>query len=207
MSSPSRWLLSALQSEPRPLGSGCRASAYFRGRPALCIRAELGDPGPARTALVGQALPSANSRPETRYSALGMAHYKMLPALVLVALQAALAQSGGASWKGVLRDAAGKPVAAAGVELRGAAVARCRTDGKGVFELREMASGSYALFVEWHGTNWVGSAPVEIRAGARRTESLRLTAEGHVRIDSGTVDAAAATGGEQLSGGQVSALP
>ena len=140
-----------------------------------------------------------------------MAHHQTLPALVLVALQAVLAQSGGASWKGVLRDAAGKPVAAAGVELlelHGAGVApHCRTDGNGVFELREMASGSYALLVEWQGANWAGSTPVEIRAGARRTESLRLTADGHVRIDPGGVDAAAATGGEQLSGGQVSALP
>ena len=136
-----------------------------------------------------------------------MAHKKMLPALALAALQAALAQSGGASWKGILRDAAGKPVAAARVELHGAAVARCRTDSNGIFELREMASGSYALQVEWQGKNWAGSAPVEIRAGARHTESLHLTADGHVRIDPGAIDAAAATGGEQLSGGQVSALP
>src|ERR1035441_10915735 len=100
-------------------------------------------------------MPSAAS-PETRYAAFGMAHHQTLPALVLVALQAALAQSGGASWKGVLRDAAGKPVAAAGVELlelHSAGVApHCRTDGNGVFELREMAPGSYALLVEWQGT-------------------------------------------------------
>jgi hypothetical protein len=134
-----------------------------------------------------------------------MAHFKLLPALLLAALQGALAQSGGASWNGVLRDAAGKPAAAAGLELRGAGEAlRCHTDANGAFELREIASGRYLLSVEWQGAKWTASAPVEIRAGARRTESLRLTADGHVSIDPG---AAPATGGEQLSGGQVSALP
>src|ERR1019366_6244206 len=89
----------------------------------------------------------------------------------------------------------------------GGGVWRCRTDGNGAFELREIAAGRYSLVVEWQGAKWTGSTPVEIRAGARRTESLRLTVDGHVRTDAGTPDAAGATGGEQLSGGQVSALP
>jgi hypothetical protein len=137
-----------------------------------------------------------------------MTDNRLLPALVLVVVHGALAQSDPGSWKSILRDAAGKPAAAAVVEMRGAGSAlRCRTDGNGAFELREIAAGRYSLVVEWQGAKWAGSTPVEIRAGARRTESLRLTVDGHVRTDAGTPDAAGATGGEQLSGGQVSALP
>jgi hypothetical protein len=137
-----------------------------------------------------------------------MTDHRLLPALVLMVVHGALAQSGPASWKSTLRDAAGKPAPAAQVELRGAGeTLRCRTDANGAFELRQVAAGRYSLVVEWQGANFVGSAPVEIRAGASRTESLRLTADGDVRIDAGAPDAAAATGGEQLSSGQVSAMP
>ncbi|MCX6629582.1 MAG: TonB-dependent receptor, partial [Candidatus Solibacter sp.] len=140
-----------------------------------------------------------------------MMDHRLLPVLLLVALHEGLAQSGGGSWRSTLRDAAGKLAAAASVELRGAGVPlRCRTDDNGAFELRELAAGRYSLLVEWQGATYAGSTPVEIRAGARRTERLRLTADGQVRVEAGATgaaDATGATGGEQLSGGQVSALP
>jgi TonB dependent receptor len=137
-----------------------------------------------------------------------MISQRLLPALALVALHGALAQNEPGSWKSILRDVAGKPVAAAAVELRNGGVAlRCTTDGGGAFELREMAAGRYTLLVEWQGAKWAGVMPVEIGAGVRRSELLRLTEDGHVRMEAGAPGAATATGGEQLSGGQVSALP
>src|ERR1017187_711354 len=130
--------------------------------------------------------PHLPASPETRYAAFGMTGNRLLPALVLVAVQGALAQSDSGSWKGILRDAAGKAAAPAGVGVPGAGEAlRCRTDGNGAFELRDMVAGRYSLVVEWQGANWVGSAPIEIRAGARRSESLRLTADGQVRTEAG----------------------
>jgi hypothetical protein len=89
-----------------------------------------------------------------------MTDNRLLPALVLVVAHGALAQSGPGSWKSILRDTAGKPAAIAVVEMRGAGSAlRCRTDGNGAFELRDIAAGRYSLVVEWQGANWVGSAP------------------------------------------------
>src|ERR1035441_4918129 len=66
----------------------------------------------------------------------------LLSALVLVVVHGALAQSDPGSWKSILRDAAGNPAAVAVVEMHGAGSAlRCRTDGNGAFELREIAAG------------------------------------------------------------------
>src|ERR1039458_4874841 len=97
---------------------------------------------------------------ETRYAAFGMTDNRLLSALVLVVVHGALAQSDPGSWKSILRDAAGKPAAAAVVEMRGAGSAlRCRTDGNGAFELREIAAGRYSLGGGGRGATGGGGPP------------------------------------------------
>ena len=126
-----------------------------------------------------------------------------LAALVLLLPYAATAQPQAASWKGTLRDAEGAPVAAE-LQLRGPnAGITARSNPQGQFEFSDLAAGHYALSVILAGARWTAAAPVEIQAGARRTDSLRLTAGSQVRLEAETL----ATGGEQLSSRQVSALP
>ena len=121
-------------------------------------------------------------------------------------LAVALAQPAG-SWKGTLRDSAGKPVADARIELRGAMTAQCRTAVDGAFTFLDLVPGQYSLVVQTGASTAVLSSPMVIDAGAARKESLRLTSDGGVALVAAAETAAETAGGEQLSGRQVSALP
>ena len=127
-----------------------------------------------------------------------------LAAFALILPPSVPAQHDPANWKGVLRDAAGQPVAAQ-LRLRSSNGGfETRSNPQGQFEFRDLAPGSYTLSIVLAGAQWSTATPVEILAGARRTDSLRLTGGAEIRVDA---EAPLATGGEQLSGGQVSALP
>jgi carboxypeptidase family protein len=119
-----------------------------------------------------------------------------------------------ASWRGVLRDNAGKPVGTATVNLSSIGGDRhysARTSASGEFALVEIVAGDYDLSVESGGKTWGGARPVVvvIKDGALLTSALQLMSQApEVRIlPSGEASSAQASGGEHLSSGEVSSLP
>jgi hypothetical protein len=132
---------------------------------------------------------------------------RCLGALLLLAAGAVAAQTVRSSWRGALVDAAGRRIAGARIELRSEhAAAAARTASDGTFEFVDLAPGRYTPRVEWSGGSATG-AVVEVADGAHRTESLRVAAGGTLALEAAGTAVAGATGGEQLSGRQVSALP
>jgi hypothetical protein len=77
------------------------------------------------------------------------------------------------------------------------------TSTEGLFEFHNLDPGRYLVKVEWSARVSTVQPEVEIIAGSRRNESIRLTGPGTAILQSESE----ATGGEQLSGRQVSALP
>lgn len=125
-------------------------------------------------------------------------------ALILLCVLPCLAQGNPASWRGMVRNTSGQAVPGAKVEMRstGASITAV-TSAEGVFEFRDLGAGLYSVKVEWGGGVSNVQAEVEITPGSRRNETLRLTGPGTAVLQSESE----ATGGEQLSGRQVSALP
>ncbi len=122
----------------------------------------------------------------------------------LIAAASMVGQTDTASWRGVLRDSDGRPVAAAQIELLGQRRSvKASTGADGAFEFRDIAAGRYSLRVDRQGAPVSGSE-IEFSAGIPRSDSLRLTANG-VTVEA--AKASDATGGEQLSSRQVSGLP
>ena len=117
-----------------------------------------------------------------------------------------------ASWRGVLRDAAGKPVGAATVTLNSTSGDRrytARTLAGGDFVLSEIIPGDYQLSVETTVNTWRSANPVVIPDGTALTSTLQLSSPAlEVRVlPSSKESAAQASGGERLSSGEVSSLP
>ena len=124
--------------------------------------------------------------------------------LLSLALPAMWAQSAPATWKASLWDVAGQPVSAAHVILRaGEKSLSAVTSTEGVFEFHAIPAGRYAVNVEWSEGRATAPGPVEIAPGAQLQQGLRLTAASGVLLQA----EAQATGGEQLSSKQVSAMP
>ncbi len=124
--------------------------------------------------------------------------------LLPLLLQSLFAQTAPASLTGSLRDAAGQPVALAKVKLRvESKEVETLTGTDGGFEFRAIAAGKYSIAVEWGGSTVVTPNQLELAPGAQLRQSLRLTAAGGVVLQADSQ----ATGGEQLSGKQVSAIP
>ena len=133
--------------------------------------------------------------------------WRLLPVLLTVLFPAS-AQDRAGSWQGTLRNSAGQSLPDARIELRSAgASAECRTAADGAFDFPKLGPGRYAVAVQWSGGTAALSSPVTIEPGVRRKESLRLAGEGRLMAVAPAESAAEATGGEQLSGRQVSALP
>lgn len=135
-----------------------------------------------------------------------------LPSLIAAILLASGANAlAGASWSGVLVDAAGKPVAAAVLTLHAAAGGQdytATTDTNGKFEFKAMAAGSYEVSATISGEGWKAPAPMLIKDSDALTAGLRL-APAH-ELHSSLPESAAsaqASGGEHLSGTEVSSLP
>jgi len=116
------------------------------------------------------------------------------------------------SWAGVLRDKNGSPVADAIINLQAKSSDRsytARTSTGGDFMFAYLAPGSYQLFVTLAGKTYVAASPMAIEAGKNLTALLTLSwQEGTVVVLADReATAAAASGGEHLSGGEVSSLP
>ena len=116
------------------------------------------------------------------------------------------------SCTGVLRDKSGNAIAGAIVTLRakpedpGFAV---KTSPHGEFSFQAIASGSYQLSVTLAGKTYAAASPVTIAPGKALTATLELSLqEGTVLVSVAQAPTSAqASGGEHLSGGEVSNLP
>jgi hypothetical protein len=115
------------------------------------------------------------------------------------------------SWKGVVRDASGRPVDGARVELRGVVSAKVlvsSTDAEGRFAFTEIKPVRYFLAVHWQGRAAVSPVALEFRAGANLEAGLRISADFQLLFDAAAAGSApAASGGEQLSSREVSSIP
>src|SRR5262245_32354118 len=124
-----------------------------------------------------------------------------------------------ASWSGAVRDAGGKPVAGAVVELRLNGEPRPKYEATsavdGTLVARAIDPGSYDIVVNLNGQSWKAATALEVKVGEVLAIGLRLVLEGgaaRVQIETiaakeGEKKAAQGSGGERLSSEEVSSLP
>jgi hypothetical protein len=139
---------------------------------------------------------------------------RLLGLVVFVALVVAPCSFSAPTWNGILRDAAGKPVADAKVILRAGAGDRTyevRTTASGAFVFAGIETGTYTLAAEAASKVWTASKPIVIAEGNPPYLELTLSA---TDLTLGVAVAGAApgsekkgTGGEHLSSKEVSGLP
>ncbi len=116
------------------------------------------------------------------------------------------------SWKGVVRDAAGKPVSEAIVTLRANGAASefvAKTSANGEFVMIGIAAGSYSATVRLADKQWAAANAVIFPEGAALTASLNLSPQGQILRVTMPAEGAASqgSGGEHLSSEEVSSLP
>jgi len=142
------------------------------------------------------------------YVSIGAAH--LLALFILAAARPALAAS---SSTGTLRDHDGRPVSGATVTLRVARSQRTSqstTGEDGAFGFAGLAAGDYEVSASREGKTWTAASPVSIKDGITLTIVLELGGQGELRVVSAQESAgggAQASGGQNLSSGQVSSLP
>src|SRR5215468_1312234 len=124
-----------------------------------------------------------------------------------------------ASWSGAVRDAGGKPVAGAVVELRLNGELRPKYEATSAVDGTLVATaidpGSYNIVVNLNGHSWKAATALEVKVGEVLAIGLRLVLEGgaaRVQIETiaakeGEKKAAQGSGGERLSSEEVSSLP
>jgi hypothetical protein len=141
------------------------------------------------------------------------AHIHLLGAVVLVFIAEWAAAATSASWSGVLRDAAGSTVAAATITLKGSSGATAftaTTSPTGEFVFPAIIPASYKISVTTTAAGTYKSAnPVDIQDSTRLTWSLQLSSpdQALVSVQEASTAPAQASGGERLSGSEVSSLP
>jgi len=116
------------------------------------------------------------------------------------------------TWRGVLRDHAGKPVGGATVGLRGLSEPlqySAQTSSNGEFLLPDIKIGVYGVAVEVAGRTYTAEVPITSSAGPVFAADLELPAQGQTVAVVTTAEnkAAKTTGGEKLSAEEVSSLP
>ena len=116
-----------------------------------------------------------------------------------------------ASWSGVLRDSAGKPIVEARVKLQSKSRDReyaVRTSASGAFAFTGLEPADYQLSVEAAGNTWSAAKPVTIKDGDKLTTSLQVLSQPpelrQLPVEEISVQS---SGGEHLSSGEVSSLP
>jgi hypothetical protein len=109
-----------------------------------------------------------------------------------------------ASFRGILRDAAGRPVPHATIALAGKNVrSESRTGANGAFEFAGIAPDRYTLRVRSAAGNC--DADVRLDSGTHLNGAVQVSAEGRCTLPQSTQ--AEGTGGEQLSSKEVAGLP
>ena len=117
-----------------------------------------------------------------------------------------------ASWSGVLRDAAGKPIGEATVRLRSKSANHdyaATTSASGSFAFTGIGATDYDLSVEAAGNTWHAAHSLLIKDGDTLTASLQVLSQPpELRLLPASEEASPqASGGERLSSGEVSSLP
>lgn len=139
---------------------------------------------------------------------------RLLVSLVLLALALAPTSYSAIAQNGILRDAAGKPVAGAKITLRASTGDRtyeARTSANGAFVFAGVVAGTYTLAAESAGKTWTAAKPVVIAEDSAANLELTLSAQDQTLgvAAAGPPQEAAkkSTGGEHLSSEEVSGLP
>ena len=132
--------------------------------------------------------------------------------LLMSVLAAATDQPPSASWVGLLRDDARLPVSGAVVELHAVGTPRIYsavTEATGSFRFDRIDPGKYSVSVKSQGKTWTLPRPVDVVASAKVAFDLELSLTGQALsvVSCGGQAASQGSGGEVLSGGQVSSLP
>src|SRR5437879_4274479 len=94
---------------------------------------------------------------------------RLLVFVVLLALFIAPCSFPATTWNGVLRDAAGKPVADAKITLQGNSGGRtyeARTTASGTFVFAGIEAGTYTLAAQVAGDTWTASKAIVISEGS-----------------------------------------
>ena len=135
--------------------------------------------------------------------------HRFVPTLAVALLMApalfAQQQIAPIAWRGVLRNPAGAPVAAAKIRLAARGVrAEAVTGADGFFRLSPLPAGPYRLTIQWDGRRVEAAQPIEL-APAAPAAALTLSDRGELTL--GVVEGQLATGGEELSSAAVSQLP
>src|SRR5208337_377504 len=117
-------------------------------------------------------------------------------------------------WNGVLRDAAGKPVADAKIRLQatsGALKYEGGTAADGAFVVAGIKAGSYTLAVEAAGRKWTATKPFVAGEESTITADLALSGQDQLLVVVVSAQplgpARQGSGGEHLSSEEVSSLP
>src|SRR2546426_2044272 len=139
-----------------------------------------------------------------------------------VSLAAAAGKTPPASWHGMVRDEAGRPLASAVVELQVASVEGSKdpaghptlttfktiSDEKGNFEFGQLPAGRYSVVARWRGRT-AGPAALEFGEGERLSAALEASFDRGqlvLRAAAGAPESRS-SGGERLSSSEVSSLP
>jgi len=116
------------------------------------------------------------------------------------------------SWKGIVHDKPGHAVADATVSLQETAENRvysANTSANGEFFFADIAALSYRVTVKVNGKTWSAVAPLVIKDGVALAADLELSAQDQTLVVIAQASPASpqASGGEHLTGGEVSSLP
>jgi hypothetical protein len=120
-----------------------------------------------------------------------------------------------ARWSGVVRDSAGKAVAAATIELHGKGAGadyQATSSTNGEFAITAIRPGTYEVATHSTDKTWRAANALEVKAGATLTMGLQFEAEGGLAFVASAEgkpanDRAQGSGGERLSSEEVSNLP
>jgi Carboxypeptidase regulatory-like domain/TonB dependent receptor len=138
-----------------------------------------------------------------------IAHGFVLLAVVLICSSNC---SAAASWRGVLLDGSGNPIANAEIHLQATDGSRqysTTTAATGQFTFAAISAGSYTVSVNGLGKTWTASAAVQIKDGATLVWSMQVSAQNQELqiIPAKDTTSGQASGGQHLSTGEVSSLP
>ena len=181
-------------------------------RPGPSIILLLDSKGTAGKLRKRDCLNSGNMRAYLLFLRMPCFRNSVIGLVVFLLLVPASNASPAPSWAGVLRDKNGSPIANAIINLYAKSNDRSYTtksSASGEFLFAELAAGSYQLSVALAGKTYLSASPLAVEAGKNITALLTLSRqEGTVVVLADReATAAAASGGEHLSGGEVSSLP
>ncbi|HYM76260.1 MAG TPA: TonB-dependent receptor [Candidatus Dormibacteraeota bacterium] len=143
----------------------------------------------------------------------------VLVAVILLLIGSSAMGASGSSWSAQLSDADGKAAVGGVIQLHGSARDYTATSGEnGQFTFPSLDAGSYELSVKLGGKEWKAEAPFVVKDASAILTSVQLMSSGQVALGLGGEKGATlplatnrsiaeASGGEHLSGSEVSSLP